>query len=217
MANTALKTRFWKTGRWFTGLFVLLFLFRLLYGYVETDTTVNNDYSENFFSSIDNLRKNYASEKIVMKGSNVQLAASIASSQKYEKTASLKIKTSEFESDEKLVKEKSKAFNAVIQYEQNLGQKGNRQIHLLIGVNPALFDSLYGELKKIGVLKVGKSNISEDYLINYKVSIYEDIMDMLDALELIRRSGVKRIGIQAPEGLKRALPEIAKEISENTG
>jgi glutamine transport system substrate-binding protein len=36
--------------------------------------------------------------------------------------------------------------------------------------------------KKIGVLKVGKSNISEDYLINYKVLIYEDIMDMLDAL-----------------------------------
>ncbi|MCJ7443629.1 MAG: diphthamide biosynthesis enzyme Dph2 [Methanotrichaceae archaeon] len=42
-------------------------------------------------------------------------------------------------------------------------------------------------------------------------------VDMLDAIERIRRSGVKRIGIQAPEGLKRALPEIAKEISENTG
>lgn len=36
--------------------------------------------------------------------------------------------------------------------------------------------------KKIGVLKVGKSNISEDYLSNYEVSDYEDIMDMLDAL-----------------------------------
>ena len=36
--------------------------------------------------------------------------------------------------------------------------------------------------KKIGVLKTGKSNISEDYLINYEVSDYEDIMDMLDAL-----------------------------------
>jgi glutamine transport system substrate-binding protein len=36
--------------------------------------------------------------------------------------------------------------------------------------------------KKIGVLKVGKSNISEDYLINYEVSDYEDIMDMLNAL-----------------------------------
>jgi ABC-type amino acid transport substrate-binding protein len=36
--------------------------------------------------------------------------------------------------------------------------------------------------KKIGVLKMGKSNISEDYLTNYEVSDYENIMDMLDAL-----------------------------------
>jgi ABC-type amino acid transport substrate-binding protein len=36
--------------------------------------------------------------------------------------------------------------------------------------------------KKIGVLKVGKLNISKDYLINYDVSDYEGIMDMLDAL-----------------------------------
>lgn len=36
--------------------------------------------------------------------------------------------------------------------------------------------------KKIGVLKVGKSNISEDYLSDYEVSDYEDIMDMLDGL-----------------------------------
>jgi len=36
--------------------------------------------------------------------------------------------------------------------------------------------------KKIGVLKMGKSNISKDYLINYEISDYEDIIDMLDAL-----------------------------------
>jgi len=36
--------------------------------------------------------------------------------------------------------------------------------------------------KRIGVLKMGKSNISNDYLINYDVSDYEDILDMLDAL-----------------------------------
>lgn len=147
------KTRFWKTGRWFIGLFVLLFIFRIIYGYVATDTTHQHDYSDNFFSSIDNLRKNYASEKMALKGGDVQVSSNIASNQKYEKTASLRTKTSEFEKDEKLLKAKSKSFNGVIQYEQNLGQKGNRQIHLLIGVNPNLFDSLYVELKKVGVLK----------------------------------------------------------------
>jgi len=36
--------------------------------------------------------------------------------------------------------------------------------------------------KKIGVLKTGKSNINKDYILDYEVLDYEDIMDMLDAL-----------------------------------
>jgi 2-(3-amino-3-carboxypropyl)histidine synthase len=42
-------------------------------------------------------------------------------------------------------------------------------------------------------------------------------LDLFQAFELIRRKGLKRIGLQAPEGLKRALPEIAREISHQTG
>ena len=72
---------------------------------------------------------------------------------KFEKTASIKSKTSEFDQDENLIKAKTKSYNAIIQYEQNLGQKGNRQIHLLIGVNPAKFDNFYLDLQKIGTLK----------------------------------------------------------------
>jgi 2-(3-amino-3-carboxypropyl)histidine synthase len=41
-------------------------------------------------------------------------------------------------------------------------------------------------------------------------------INMPTVFEFIRRSGANRIGIQAPEGLKRALPEIAREISEKT-
>lgn len=180
------KTRFWKTSKWFLGLFVLLFIFRLIYGYVATDTNTGNDYSENFFSSIDNLRKNYASEKIAMKG-DVQAASNIASNQKYEKTASIKTKTSEFEKDEKLLKAKSKTFNAVIQYEQALGQKGNRQLHLLIGVNPNLFDSLYIELKKIGVLKateITKVDKTNEYRqLNAKKASIEKTLQSLNDLK----------------------------------
>lgn len=150
--TTNFKTRFWKTSRWFVGLFILLFIFRLIYGYVATGDNSGNDYSSNFFSSVDHLRKNYASEKIAMKG-DVQVSSNIAANQKFEKTASIKTKTSEFEKDEQMLKDKVKNYNSVIQYEQNLGQKGNRQIHLLIGVNPLLFDSLYIDLQKIGVIK----------------------------------------------------------------
>jgi len=183
--KTNFKSRFWKMGKWFAGLFLLLFIFRLVYGYVVIDTNTRNDYSDNFFSSIDNLRKNYASEKMAMKRDNAQVESNMASAQKYEKTASLKTKTSEFEKDEKLVKSKSKLFNAVIQYEQNIGQKGNRQIHLLIGVNPNLFDSLYLALKQIGELKateITKVDKTNEYrqLNAKKVSIEKTLQSLYE-------------------------------------
>lgn len=183
--KTNFKKRFWRTSKWVGGLFILLFIFRLSYGYVATDTQVENDYSDNFFSSIDNLRKNYASEKLAMQGGGVSVAANIASNQKYEKTASMKLKTSEFDKDEKQLKTRSKSFNAVIQYEQNLGQKGNRQIHLLIGVNPNLFDTLYTEFKKIGVLKaieITKIDKTNEYrqLNAKKVSIEKTLQSLND-------------------------------------
>ena len=185
--TTNFKNQFWRISKWFVGLFILLFIFRLTYGYVATNNSKGNDYSDNFFSSIDNLRKNYASEKIAMKDGDVQVASNLASNQKYEKTASMKLKTSEFDKDEKQLKTISYSFNAVIQYEQNLGQKGNRQIHLLIGVNPKLFDSLYIKLKKIGVLrateitKVDKTN--EYRQLNAKKASIEKTLQSLNDLK----------------------------------
>ena len=184
--NTNFKTRFWKTSKWFSGIFILLFAFRLLYGYIEADNNYRNDYSDNFFSSIDNLRKNYASEKMAMKG-DIQVASNIASNQKFEKTASIKTKTSEFEKDEQTLKRSVKKFNAVIQYEQNLGQKGNRQIHLLIGVNPTLFDSLYIDLQKIAVIKateITKVDKTNEYKqLNAKKTSIEKTLQNLNDLK----------------------------------
>jgi hypothetical protein len=181
------KTRFLKISKWFALLFLLLFLFRLLYGYVASDTTTSGDYSGDFFGSIENLRKNYASEKIAIKGGDVQLQSNIASNQKFEKTASIKTKTSEFEKDEQTVKAKAKSFNAVIQYEQNLGQKGNRQIHLLIGVNPVLFDSFYTAVQKIGVLKameITKVDKTNEYRqLNAKKTSIEKTLQSLNELK----------------------------------
>jgi hypothetical protein len=128
-----------------------MFLFRLLYGYVEKDAGRGSFYASDFFSSRD-MRKNYASEKIKM-NDHVLHESNLASNQKFEKTAKVKTKTSEFEKDEKNVKTQTKAFNAIIQYEQNEGQKGNRELHLLIGVNPTLFDSFYVQIQKIGSIK----------------------------------------------------------------
>ncbi|MBP7822090.1 MAG: DUF4349 domain-containing protein [Saprospiraceae bacterium] len=184
--TTNFKARFWKIGKWFSILFIFLFVFRMIYGYVATDINTNNDYSDNFFSSIDNLRKNYASEKIALKG-DVQVSSNIASNQKFEKTASIKSKTSEFEKDEKRLKSMTKSYNAVIQYEQNLGQKGNRQIHLLIGVNPVMFDSFYIDIQKIGVVKameITKVDKTNEYRqLNAKKASIEKTLQSLNELK----------------------------------
>ena len=185
--TTNFKSRFWKISKWFIAIFCILFVFRFIYGFIATDNSIGNDYSDNFFSSIDNLRKNYASEKVAMKGGDVQLSSNFASNQKFEKTASIKTKTSEFEQDEKTLKSKTKLYNSVIQYEQNLGQKGNRQIHLLIGVNPVLFDKLYDDLQKIGVvkateiIKVDKTN--EYRQLNAKKTSIEKTLQNLNELK----------------------------------
>ncbi len=180
------KTRFWKTSKWFVGLFILLFTFRFIYGFVVTDAGSSNDYSSDFFSSLDNVRKNYASEKFKMKG-DVQAQSNAASNQKFEKTASIKTKTSEFEKDDKEIKATTKAFNAVIQYEQNLGQKGERQIHLLIGVNPILFDSFYVETQKIGMIKatqITKVDKTNEYKqLNAKKTSLEKTLHSLNELK----------------------------------
>lgn len=118
---------------------------------------------------------------------DVQASQSVASNQKFEKTAAIKAKTAEFEKDEKQLKAKTKTFNAVIQYEQNLGQKGNRQIHLLIGVNPILFDSLYIELQKIGVIKateITKVDKTNEYRqLNAKKASIEKSLQSLNELK----------------------------------
>lgn len=184
--STTFKTRFFKISKLFGSLFILMFLFRIIYGYVASDNNNGGDYSDNFFSSIDNLRKNYASEKSSMKG-DVQVSSNFASNQKFEKTASTKSKTSEFEKDEKLLKQKSKSYNAVIQYEQNLGQKGKRQIHLLIGVSPEKFDSFYLEIQKIGVVKateITKVDKTNEYRqLNAKKASIEKTLQSLNDLK----------------------------------
>lgn len=147
--TTTFKKRFWKLSKWLGSLFILLFVFRLLYSYFAIDLNDTPDYSQNFFSSVENLRKNYASEKNTLQVNSLQQA----SSQKYEKTATLKSKTSSFEEDEAGIKKITKQFNAVNQYEQNLGNKGGREVHLLIGVNPNSFDSFYLATQKIGTIR----------------------------------------------------------------
>jgi hypothetical protein len=156
------RQRLWNPGRWFIVLFFLMLAFRLLYGYVSTESTYAIDNSSKFFLTLDNnnVRKNYASDKQQSFASN----ASFASSQKYEKTATVQSKTSRFEKDVDSIKNLTGLFKGIIQYEQNTGKKGNQQIQLFIGINPQKFDSFYAKIQDIGqirsteITKIDKTN-----------------------------------------------------------
>ncbi len=185
------KTRFWKYFKWLAALYFLLFIFRLIYGYSVSGNQSGNDfYSSDYFSNIENIRKNYASEKIQMNNS-VQVAAEFASNQKFEKTAIIKTKTSEFDKDEKTLKNKTNQYNAVIQYEQSQGLKGNRELHLLIGVSPEKFDSFYVDVQKIGLVKaaqITKVDKTNEYKqLNAKKASLEKTLQSL--MELKNRAG----------------------------
>lgn len=180
------KQRFWKCAKWFGGLFILMLLFRLMYGYIGNDVAYGSEYSDDFFSSVGSLRKNYASEKMQIKQGSIQ-PSNMPVSQKYEKTATVKSKTSQFEKDINNIKKEATLFEGVIQYEQNTGNKGSRQIHLLIGVNPEKFDSFYATIQHIGVVrsmeitKIDKTN--EYRQLNAKKASLEKNLTSLNELK----------------------------------
>ncbi len=71
--------------------------------------------------------------------------------------------------------------------------------YLLISLNGSEIktkENLAG--KKIGILKVGRDCISDEYLKNYKLNIYEDIMAMLQAL---KDKEIEAILIASPMGV----------------
>ncbi|WP_295119854.1 DUF4349 domain-containing protein [uncultured Chitinophaga sp.] len=193
--QTLFKTRFRRLALWAAAAFIIMFLFRLLYGYAYqgvggSDLNLTSDY----FDGLSNLRRNYASEKLSLKESGaVRLEGSPnpPSNQKYEKTASLRSQSADFENDARKIRQATESFRAIVQYEQAMGLKGKRELHLMIGVNPAAFDSFYMAMQKIGdikaneITKVDKTN--EYRQLNAKKASLEKTLASL--MELKSRGG----------------------------
>ena len=119
---------------WLIAIFVLLFIFRFIYGYTKHIGSETNQTE--FFDNISNSRKNYASKKYEV---NTSQQSAVKVDQKYEKIAEIKTKSSKFEEEEKLARTEIETFNAIIQFEQKSGNKGARRLNLLIGVPPEKF------------------------------------------------------------------------------
>ncbi len=175
----AFKKRLKKLIFWLILIFVILFVFRIIYGYTKTFEDSPNQTQ--FFESISNTKRNYASKEYSVKSNNVNQSA-VKVDQKYEKIAEIRSTSSKFDQEEKLTRNKIEKFNAIIQFEQKSGNKGFRNLNLVIGVPPENFDSLYVQLIEIGKIQA-KQITKKD-----KTNEYKELNAKKQSLEKIRTS-----------------------------
>ena len=156
--KTSFKTKFRNGLLIMLALFLGLFVFRLLTSISDTANSVVHGALQGIGQSESGitLRKNYASAKFSRKGGGGQglegLSSSVKVDQKYEKIATVKSSSADFEKDETVIRNKVKEYQAIIQYQQSRGNSGNRYLFLLIGVQPDDFEQFYDEIQRIGTI-----------------------------------------------------------------
>ena len=131
-----IKGKIWRITFAFLIGFAVLFVFRLIYGYTSKFKERDHEYFGSFFDD-GMTKRNYASSKYGYTKSHVEVAGDVAVAteggathydidQKYEKTSEVKAKSENFGKDKKTILDTIKQYNAIIQYENNAGSKGNR-------------------------------------------------------------------------------------------
>lgn len=164
------KTRLRKTLLAFLILFCVMFILRLIYGFVEFP---NNEMpgAGNFSTMSDNSNfesgglLNIASRSYKFEKSAAQAVPQVVEvDQKYEKTATVSCLTSDFAKEEEEIKERISAANGIIQFEQKSGNEGNRFLSWQIGIPPEVFDEFVEGIKSsynvqsISITKKDKTN-----------------------------------------------------------
>lgn len=185
--KTFIKKRFKKTVTILLSLFVLLFFFRLLFGYqTVTEPIVSNIMEEAAGISL-SLRKNYASKKYKQNSG----LSPVSVDQKYEKIADINTISAKFDSEERKIRAQIKDYKGLIQFENKSGNKGYRRLNLIIGIPPDNFDSIYHKLITVGKIQskqITKTDKTNEYKeLNAKKSSLEKIRSSL--IELKNKGG----------------------------
>ncbi len=191
--------------------FLLMFLFRLSYGYFSPEATVRNSDFQSITSDSYPVKKNIASKKISYR-SNSGVAHAI--DQKYEKIATLESLTSSFDEHEAKVRQLIKSTDSIIQFETTSGLKANRNrsIRFQIGVPPENFDAAVSQMKSIGHI------VRLDINKKDKTNEYKDLRAKKDSLLKIRSSlvALKQKGGRIDEyiSLENRILEIEEKIQQ---
>jgi len=188
--------------------FILLFLFRLAYGYQTVADSIPSPPIFLQSETPQEVRKNYASKKY--KASAGQ--AAVRMDQKYEKIADIQTVSTDFDQEERRIRKQVENYKALIQFENKNGNAGYRNLNLIIGVPPENFDSIYHELIKIG--KVQAKQITK----KDKTNEYKELNAKKSSLEKIRESLIelKSKGGKIDEymQLENRILEIEQQLQE---
>ena len=154
-------------------LFFLMFFARLAYSFIQYSETsesfISPNLLNNFNSSDARFRTNIATSQYQIKkaaAGGLGTPQMVNVDQKYEKTANISCQSSQFEKDEAAVLQTIKAQNAIIQYQQKSGKKGNRKLSMQIGVPPDAFDTFVAEIEanhKISSISITKTDKTNEY------------------------------------------------------
>jgi hypothetical protein len=222
--NAPFKKRLIRVLLIATAGFILLFAFRFIYGYTTGAQEVGEEYISSFFDDLGSVKRNYASDKYKFRKAEASTTNAPTTQQpaggefnvdqKYEKTATIKSRTTKYEDDEKGLRDKIKTENAIIQYEQSSGGRGNRELHLMIGIPPEKFDSFYLDLLKIGTVR------SKDITKIDKTNEFKNLNAKKTSLEITRQSllEIKKQSGKIDEyiNLQNRILEIEQEL-QNLG
>lgn len=201
-------------------IFLFLLLFRLYYGYSTFDSmTGNSDWQGHGYFGNENSEPSQASSKlnkasakrIYQKdaGTNIQ---NISIEQKFEKVSNIRTETDKYDSASEKINKTITDFNAIIQFEQSVGLKGQRYLNLTIGVDPEKFDEMTEAMQKIGKLQAVSINKTD------KTSEYKDLQANRKSLEETMNSLIalkNRSGkIDEYINLENQILTIKKQIQE---
>lgn len=158
------KSRLWRLMLVFLAGYIVLFAVRLIYGYVAypDGQPQRNDTAparSDYFESVS--KKNYAGSKHEVAGHQSTV------DQKYEKIASLYATTEAFDAEEKKIRSAVQEHQGIIQSENGRGIEGKRLLNLVIGIQPAQFDTFVAIMKSVGTLRsleISKSDKTNEFL-----------------------------------------------------
>lgn len=196
-------------------VFAIIFVLRLGYGYKEypngkpiQNTQTVTSYSNSDFQLS---RNNYATKKY-KSGGGLPGPSAQAYDQKYEKIGTIGSKTDQFDDNVAAIKKQIEQYNGLIQYEQQAGLKGNRYLHLAIGVPPDAFDQAIESIKAIGTLtniRIDKTDKTNDFQkLKARRSTLQDHLDAL--LKLKTQTGK----IEEYMSLEERIQQINKELQD---